>query len=120
MLASAGAYVACYYKDKPPLPTNQQLVETMPASGVQLFASGAAAPGAHYLGANHTIDGTLTATGALGCGVVAGDGSIATYSGSGGGVTRWENQPGSSAPGVVFVARFHNCDVADGGTVTCQ
>lgn len=119
-LGTSGAYVGCYYRDKPPAPTSQQMTETMPVTGVQLVANGGVAAGAHYLGPDRGIDGKLTATGALGCGVVAGSGSIGTYSGMGGGVARWETEPGASVGGVVFVERFHDCDVADPGTATCQ
>src|SRR5262249_55208468 len=120
--ASAGAYVACYYHDKPPAPTALTMVESMPASGVQIAENGAAPSVVAYLADDRSVDPKLTATGALGCGVTIGTsgGTIATMSGSGGGVTKWESQPGASAAGVVFVARFHNCDIADPGTATCQ
>jgi hypothetical protein len=117
--ASQGAYVGCYYKDAPPVPTNQLFDETMPAVGVTLLENGAPSTAARYLDATRAIDAALTATGALGCAVVPGNNNIDQFTGMGGGITKWEKLPGGTAVGVVFVARLHSCD---GGSTaaTCQ
>jgi len=105
-----GAYVGCYYKDAPPPPTNHLFNETMPVMGVKLLENGATPATVRYLGPDHLISSALTSTGAIGCAVVPSVGSIAQYSGTGGGVTKFESAPGASAMGVVFINRFHSCD----------
>jgi hypothetical protein len=117
---TAGTYVACYYDQPPPAPTNLLFTETMPASGVQLLENGALPPLARYLASDGTIDSALTATAARGCALTVGSGQINQYTGSGGGVTRWETQPGGTTANTVFVARFHSCDHATPGLATCQ
>jgi hypothetical protein len=118
---TSGTYVACYYDQPPPAPTNFLFTETMPASGVQLLENGVTPAAAHYLAASGAIDGSLTGTSAArGCGITVGTGGINQYTGSGGGVTKWETEPGGTAPNTVFVARFHSCDNAAPGTPTCQ
>jgi hypothetical protein len=116
---ASGAYVACYFKDPPPGPTNQIFDETMPSSGVNLLENGVTPAAARYLKADRTIDTTLTATGAIGYAVTPGNGNVNQYTGTGGGVTKWETVPGGSAQNVVFVARLHSCDGGSSVT-TCQ
>jgi hypothetical protein len=118
--ASAGTYVACFYGDAPPSPTNLVFTETMPTAGVSLLGNAAPLSAARYLKSDRTIDTTLTATGALGCAVTVGTGALGQFSGMGGGVAKWETQPGGTAPGVVVVARLHSCANAPAGTATCQ
>jgi hypothetical protein len=91
----------------------------MPAMGVKILSNGTTPATAKYLNTSRHIDPALGATGALGCAVLLGDSMIGTLSGTGGGVTKWEAQPGASTTGVVFVSRFHNCDVSTGDP-NCQ
>jgi hypothetical protein len=106
---SKGAFVGCFFNQAPPQPTNQQATETNPATGVHLLEASAMPASAKYLKVDGTIDTTLTATGARGCGISTGNG-ITSYSGMGGGVTTWQSQPGGTTTAVVFVSRFHSCD----------
>lgn len=103
-----GAYVAKFYADKMSSATNYTLFETMPLAGVTLVENGSApSRPVRYFGSSLTgIDATLTATGASGAAVITAPAAISTYSGQGAGMT-WPTVPGGSAPGVVFVTRFH-------------
>lgn len=115
-----GAFTACYYKDKPPRATDLTMFETMPATGVKLLENSVTPAAVKYLKPDKTVDPALTATGAIGCAITPGTGGINNYSGTGGGIAKWETTPGASAVGLVFVGRFHNCDIADPGTASCQ
>jgi hypothetical protein len=114
--ATSGGFVGCYYKDPGSPPGQLSANETMPLSGVELLLDGAVPAGLKFLQADRTIDATLTATGPLGCAVVAGDSTIHTSSGQGGGVTKFESLPGTAAPNVAFFDRFHDCDVTAAGS----
>jgi hypothetical protein len=114
--AAQGAFVGCYYKDPGSPPGHLAANETMPLAGVQLLLDGAVPAGLKFLKADRTIDGTLTATGPLGCAVVNGDGMIHTAGGMGGGVAKFESLPGAAAPNVAFFDRFHDCDVTAAGS----
>jgi hypothetical protein len=106
---SQGAYVACFFSDASQAAQNNYTVfETHPIAGVGLVtATGGAIPTARYLDPSlDKINLALTATGVKGCAVAPANG-IASFSGSGGGVTKWEVRPGGSAAGVVFVDRYH-------------
>jgi hypothetical protein len=107
-----GAYVAKFYADPMASATDYSLYETMPVAGVTLLENGAPPARARYFGTSlTTIDKMLTATGASGTALIAAPPSFSTYSGmggtSGGTAITWPALPGGSAPGVVFVTRFH-------------
>jgi hypothetical protein len=109
-----GAFVGCYYADPPAAPTNEIFDETMPVSGVKLLENQSPPASARYLGSNRDIDTALTATGSLGCAVATADG-IQTFGGQAGAgtspmVQKLEAQPGGTAPGALFLSRFHSCD----------
>jgi hypothetical protein len=122
---TAGTYVGCFFNQPPPAPTAHTFTETMAAMGVRLTTNGSTAAAVpadeKFLKAGGAIDATLTATGPLGCAITAGTG-LSTYSGlpMSGGVMKWEQGPGGTAPGVVFVQRFHSCDNAPAGTAGCM
>jgi hypothetical protein len=76
---------------------------------------------AKYLKTDRTLDTTLTATSALGCGLVIPDGQIHIVTGSLAGVSKFETQQGASASGTVFISRIHDCDVTTpGADPTCM
>jgi hypothetical protein len=118
-----GAFVACYYADPPPAPTNQVIAESMPVVGVKLLENQSVPPAVRYLNTDRSIGPALDATTALGCAVVP-SGGINTFGGQGGAstspmVAKFESQPGGTAAGVLFLSRFHSCD-ASPGAAACQ
>lgn len=112
--ASKGAYVACYYDQAVPSPTMLSFNETTPTMGVKLLFDGATPADARYFDGTRAVDVTLSSTGPIGCGVAPGDGNIHSTGGTGGGVTKWETRLGGTAANVVFVDRFHSCDLSPG------
>lgn len=92
-----GAYLARFYLDA---------AETMPAAGVKLTESGMPATAFYFKGALTTIDKTLMATDASGAAILKPIG-LPTFSGTGGGVAKWEGVQGASTAGVVFIQKFH-------------
>jgi len=113
-----GVAISCFYKEGVPPPTANQAIETMPATGVAMLDNGTTPATAKYLAADRTVNTGLTTTGPIGCGILPGTGMIEQFSGSGGGITKWETLPGSSTIGVAFVNRFHSCDMSP-GAATC-
>lgn len=112
-IATGGAYVAKFYKDKKPAPNLLIANESMPVAGVTLVKDGMPAMGTKYFDDTLTmIDNTLTATGKSGVAIVASPvvgSSFPTFTGNGPTAMpiTWESLPGGSAPGVVIITRFH-------------
>jgi hypothetical protein len=109
---TTGAYVAKFYGDKAPAPTDLAATETMKVSGVQLTENGTAAANAQYFSTDlTTIDTSLKSTGMEGAAIVPSPMGTPQFSGMGGMVNgttpTWETQIGGSAAKVIFVARFH-------------
>ena len=113
-ITTGGGYIAKFYSD--PKPAANLLInnETMKVAGVTLTKDGAPAAGVQYFNATLTaIDNTLTATGTSGVAIVASPiptgGMFPVFSGTGPTAMpiTWEMLPGGSAPGLVFVTRFH-------------
>jgi hypothetical protein len=106
-----GAFVMKFYSDAAEPPTNLVATETMPVAGVMLVEglAGVTPPTARYFSTTlMTIDPALTATTTVGAGILpAGAMTPDSFTGSGGGVAKWESLPGGTAPHVVFVGRFH-------------
>jgi hypothetical protein len=114
-----GAVIECFYSDPGQPPTDLEAKETMPAMGVTLLEDGATPASARYLDNNRKVVTTATTTTSFGCAIALGDAQVHNFSGTGGGVTKWETQPGGSPTGVGFVGRYHNCDVSTGDPA-CQ
>jgi hypothetical protein len=111
-ISVGGAYIAKFYSDTKGTPASQFDNEKNPVAGVQLFENGAVPMGTRYFDTSLTsISTTLTATSAVGAAIVAAPvvGSFPTFTGSGptSSPVTWEANPGGSAPGLVFVTRFH-------------
>jgi hypothetical protein len=108
-----GAYVGFFYNELAPVDETEFLnKETMPQSGVKLLVNGMEPANAKYLGANReTIDPTATSTSAVGGALTTAPVSISNFSGMGGtcgaAPCMWSTGPGSTAPKVVFISRFH-------------
>lgn len=112
-LSTGGGYIAKFYSDPKPAPSQLIANETKKVAGVTLLKDGAN-PGAKYFNATLTaIDNTLTATGTSGVAIVASPvpngASFPTFSGMGptAAPITWEVLPGGSAPGLVLITRFH-------------
>jgi hypothetical protein len=111
-IAPEGAYVAKFYTDPKGTPTLQLANEKNPLMGVQLFENGGAPPGLQYFDTSlSSISATLTQTSNVGAAIVAAPvmGSFPIFTGNGPAASpiTWETLPGGSAPGLVFVTRFH-------------
>jgi len=111
-VAPNGAYVAKFYSDMKGTSTNQVATEKSPVAGVQLFENGAVPPGVQYFDTSlSSISTTLTVTSAVGGAVVPAPvmGGFPVFTGNGPSSSpiTWETLPGGSAPGLVFVTRFH-------------
>lgn len=113
-IATGGGYIAKYYKDAKPAQNLLIANETMPLAGVTLTKNGAPDPGTKYFNATLTaIDNALTVTGTSGVAIVPSPipngGMFPVFSGTGPSAMpiTWEMLPGGSAPGLVFVTRFH-------------
>lgn len=109
-----GAYVAKFYGDKAPAPTNLAATETMKMPGVMLTQDGTVPTNVQYFSSDlATIDKTLTVTGMEGAAIVPSpaNGATPSFSGMGGTVNgmtpTWESQLGGSTNKVIFVSRFH-------------
>jgi hypothetical protein len=110
-----GGYIARYYNDPKPVGTNLAANETHPVAGVTMANVDSnghliplAPPNAMYFSTDLTkLDKTMTVTGVAGAAIAPPpvDG-IASFGGSGGGLT-WETEQGGSAKKVIFVSRFH-------------
>lgn len=126
--AKLGAYVALYYDDAVPSATTLTVAaDTHPMAGVQIQLSGATITTPRYFDPTRDmIVAADTATSAVGGAVVPPQGGLQTFTASGGtcasGACKWESQPGSTTSGVVFIARFHNCnhDAASMAAASCQ
>jgi hypothetical protein len=111
-IAVGGAYIAKFYSDTKGTPASQVDNEKNPVAGVQLTENSAVPPGVKYFDTSLTsISSTLTATSSIGAAILAApvSGSFPTFSGTGptSAPITWEANPGGSAPGLVFVTRFH-------------
>ncbi|HXU69202.1 MAG TPA: hypothetical protein VN947_07720 [Polyangia bacterium] len=111
-IAAGGAYVAKFYSDAKEPATSQIANEKSPVAGVTLYQDGAPAAGVRYFDpALADISASATATTSVGAAIVAApvSGSFPTFTGNGptSMPITWEADPGGSAPGVVFVTRFH-------------
>jgi hypothetical protein len=113
-ITTGGGYIAKFYKD--PKPAANLLInnETMKVAGVTLTKDGPPAAGAKYFNDTLTaIDPALTVTGTSGVAIVASPiptgGMFPVFSGTGptAAPITWEQLPGGSAAGLVFVTRFH-------------
>ncbi|MGH8922630.1 MAG: hypothetical protein ACRD0H_30550 [Actinomycetes bacterium] len=105
---TTGAYLAKYYSDPAPPDTAVIANEKTPIAGVMMTEAGAVPAGVKYFGATlAAIDGTLTATSAVGAAIAPPPPSITQFSGMGGSVATWQLEPGGSAPKVIFISRFH-------------
>lgn len=109
-----GVYVGFFYNELAPAdPTEFLNKETMPQSGVKLTINMMESADTRYFGADRlTLDSAATATSMMvGGAVTLPPPSIASISGTGGicdgSPCKWTNAPGSSAPNVVFISRFH-------------
>jgi hypothetical protein len=112
-IATGGAVIGKFYHDAPP-PGNLLVAnETMKASGVTFFKDSADAMAKYFDDTLTAVNPGLTVTGMQGVAIVASPvsgGSFPTFSGSGGTPAPpngWEMLPGGSAPGLVFISRFH-------------
>lgn len=111
-IATAGAQIGEFFND-PKQPPNLLIAnETHPVAGVNFQQNGSDAGVKYFNDTRTAIDPSLTtATGASGTGIVAAPvtGPFPTFSGSGPASMpiTWEMLPGGSAPGLVFVTRFH-------------
>ena len=111
-IGPAGAYIAKFYSDTKEPPTSQIADEKSPVAGVQLTEDSAAVAGVRYFDTSlGTISASATATSSVGAAILAApvSGSFPTFSGTGPASmpVTWEANPGGSAPGLVFVTRFH-------------
>jgi hypothetical protein len=110
-ISTAGAVVAKFYSDPKPPVTLVQANEKNPVAGVQMTVNGGTT-GVQYFGTSlSTIDGTLTATSAVGAALIAApvSGSFPICSGMGPSVgpITWEQQPCGSMANAILVARLH-------------
>jgi hypothetical protein len=109
---TVGAYIARFFLDTAPSANDLQATETMPAAGIQMLQGGAPEGRAKYFDADFMSLGAGTSTGTLGAAIVPGTGDqqILTFSGTGNTPgDKWEQHPGNTTAGVVFVVRFHPC-----------
>jgi hypothetical protein len=113
-----GVYAGIYVDSPVPPSTeakNEPMVPTV--SGVTLRIGANPAPNAKYLGPDrNTVSAGATTTTSVGVAITTPPPTIDTFSGSGGtctlaaggmGPCMWAANPGSSAPGVLFISRFH-------------
>jgi len=114
-----GAYVGIFYSDASRAMSNNDFTqyEKSPVMGVTMIGDPSGVPtalmGVKYLGPTFdAIDGSLTATGALGASLAPWKG-LGTFTGCNGAgcpatsTMKWEVHPGGSAPHAVFIDRFH-------------
>jgi hypothetical protein len=111
-ISTGGGYIAKFYKDAKPAPNLLIANETMPAAGVTLLKNNSTDPSTKYFNATLTaIDNALTVTGTSGVAIMSSpippNSGFPNFTGMGGGISPWESLPGGSAPGLVFVTRFH-------------
>jgi hypothetical protein len=111
-IATGGAYIAKFYSDAKESPTQQIANEKSPVAGVQLLEGGSVPAGVLYFDTSlATISASAMATTSVGAAIVAApvSGSFPTFTGSGptSMPITWEVDPGGSAPGLVFVTRYH-------------
>ena len=115
---TSGGYIAKFYSDTKPDPTNLAATEMNPVSGVSVSTpSGSTNPvdtSSVYFGADlNTIAVGATSTSAIGAAITPPPaGNITTFSGSGGvdgsgNPITWETQSGGSAAHIIFISRFH-------------
>lgn len=110
---ATGAFVAKFYRDAKPANTTVQVKETMPVAGVQITQNGGVVGSAKYFDTSlTTLSTTATATTAIGAAIIPApdlSAGVPTFSGQGPSSMpiTWEQLPGGSLKGAVFVDRFH-------------
>jgi hypothetical protein len=104
-----GALLYRFFNDPPPPTSSRTPTETHPVAGVQVIDAGTNTPPptVKYFGTSlATVDGTLTATSAVGAAILTTTG-INTYTGRGGGVTTWEAHNSLAIPNMVQIDFLH-------------
>lgn len=122
---TSGAYVGLYYDNPVPVSSNLSIAaDTNPVAGVQIAIVGGSVTTPHYFDPSRDmIKAADTATSAVGGAIAPPPGGVVTFTANGGtcmtGPCKWEAHPGGSAPGAVFIDRFHNCNLSP-MAATCQ